>query len=325
MRAYKQALIFLTMALLTIPAASQAQAQAQALLLLDSIRLEAKFHLQPSGLSVCNQRLLMISDSQDSIIFELHPDDKNNPLTAFRSLSISPPSFPDELPPSNIARSKMTAALYQKVYDWEAITCDRSGNIYLASEAFFNIAIITPSGQAQWIMPDIYTSGIRKGLFRAHNGGIEGLAWQNKHGLHIAAERSQRGLLRAQKTGQNWLIKEVHPVGDTYPAHLASRSHDFAGLWQENGKIFTLERNHFLVCRRDLVHLNLEKCWDYAHVENAKAFLYSDMEFGIAEGIARHKDKLYIVVDNNNKARIKNNTDTAPLLMVYQLPDDWLR
>ena len=296
----------------------------QPLLLLNSLSLSHNPPLQPSGLSICENRILMVSDNKNSAIFQILPENKNKSLSIFQTISVSPPAFPEHLPLSHIFQSILASFFSGKTYDWEGITCDTKGNIYLASEAFFNIAKIDSSGHAQWILPNIYASGRQQELFQVYNGGIEGLAWKDDRMLYIAAERSERGILAAQITEEGWELSKVLSIPKTSIKNQTSRPQDFAGLWQEGAYLFTLERNNFLVCRRSINRLDIERCWSYRHIENAEIFRYNDTEFGIAEGLARQKNKLYIVVDNNKKARVNNRTDTAPILMIYQLPEDWL-
>jgi hypothetical protein len=301
--------------------------QPSPLFLLGSLTLKYDSPLQPSGLSICQNHLLMISDNQDFSIYALHPSDRNNALSLFRKITVTPPALPSSLPWKNTIQTKLGKLLSTKTYDWEAITCDHKGNIYLASEAFFNIAKIDASGNAQWLIHGLYERGDKDGFFNVHNGGIEGLAWFGLDTLYIAAERNQRGIIKAQFNEKKWRITNTHLIPDSRFTNYPERSQDLAGLWQEGDYIFTLERNNFLVCRRTLNDLDIETCWSYSHIENAPQFRYQDSHFGIAEGLARQGDKLYIVVDNNEKARVSSSTDkkdTQAMLMIYKLPEDWL-
>ena len=297
------------------------------LILLDTLALSHNSPLQPSGLSVCQNRLIMISDNQDFSIYALHPSNRKNALSLFRNITISPPALPSSLPWKNALQTKLGMMFSPKTYDWEAITCDHEGNIYLASEAFFNIAKIDESGNAQWLMHNLYECGAKEGFFNVYNGGIEGLAWLGHDTLYIAAERNQRGIIKAQTRGKKWEITQTNLVPHSHFIGYPKRAQDLAGLWQEGDYIFTLERNNFLVCRRRLIDMIVEICWSYSHIENAPEFRYKDSKFGIAEGLARRGDKLYIVVDNNEKARVSSNTDkrdTQAMLLIYKLPEDWL-
>ncbi len=298
--------------------------QPTRLILLDTLVLNHNNSLQPSGLSVCQNRLIMISDNRDFSIYVLHPSNRKSPLSLIRKITISPPSLPSSLPWKNTLQTKLGMMFSPKTYDWEAITCDREGNIYLASETFFNIAKIDESGNAQWLMHNLYERGAKEGFFSVYNGGIEGLAWFGLDTLYIAAERNKRGIIKAQIRAGKWEVTQTDLIPDSRFAGYPERAQDLAGLWQEGDYIFTLERNNFLVCRRRLIDMIVETCWSYSHIENAPKFRYKDSQFGIAEGIARQGDKLYIVVDNNEKAHVSSNTDTQAMLLIYKLPEDWL-
>ena len=301
--------------------------QPTRLMLLDTLVLNHNSPLQPSGLSVCQDRLVMISDNRDFSIYALHPSNRKNPLSLFRKITINSPSLPSSLPWKNTLQTKLGMMLSPKTYDWEAITCDREGNIYLASEAFFNIAKIDKSGNAQWLMHNLYERGAKEGFFSVYNGGIEGLTWSDIGTLHIAAERSKRGIIKAQIRAGKWEVTQTDLIPDSRFFGYPERAQDLAGLWQDGDYIFTLERNNFLVCRRKLIDMLVETCWSYSHIENSPQFRYKDSQFGIAEGLARQGDKLYIIVDNNEKARVRSNTDTndtQAMLLIYKLPEDWL-
>lgn len=301
--------------------------QPSRLLLLDTLILSHESPLQPSGLSVCQNQLVMISDNQDFSIYTLHPSNRRNSLGLFREITISPPPLPSSLPWKNTFQTKLSMLFSSKTYDWEAITCDQKGDIYLASEAFLNIAKIDASGSTQWLMYNLYERGAKERFFSVHNGGIEGLAWFGPDTLYIAAERSKRGIIKAQTKDNKWKITQTHLIPDSHSSGYPERAQDLAGLWLEDHYIFTLERNNFMVCRRRLIDMIVETCWSYRHIENAPEFRYKDSQFGIAEGLARLGGKLYIVVDNNEKARVKGNTDkkdTKAMLLVYKLPEDWL-
>lgn len=296
-----------------------------ALVLHQALVINSPSPLEPSGLAYCQGHLLMIADNEDHLIFELTPDaDESQLLHVYKTLNtpLAPAPLPG-LPWFMQLKTNIAALTSQKEYDWEAITCDEQGNLWLASERYIALAKVTADGTLSWLALDIYINGKKQGLFQVDNGYLEGLAWHPSQRLFMAAERQQRGILVAALNDNSHAeLQTIKAIATSPLSGQASRSVDFSDVWVEPGALYTLERNHYAICRRSLSTLDAERCWSYAAVENSADYRYADSEFGIAEGLARVGSKLYIVVDNNQKKRLKTEKNHA-MLFIYDVPDNW--
>lgn len=296
-----------------------------ALVLHQALVINSPSPLEPSGLAYCQGHLLMIADNEDHLIFELTPDaDESQLLHVYKTLNspLAPAPLPG-LPWFMQLKTNIAALTSQKEYDWEAITCDEQGNLWLASERYIALAKVTADGTLSWLALDIYINGKKQGLFQVDNGYLEGLAWHPSQRLFMAAERQQRGILVAALNDNSHAeLQTIKAIATSPLSGQTSRSVDFSDVWVEPGALYTLERNHYAICRRSLSTLDAERCWSYAAVENSADYRYADSEFGIAEGLARVGSKLYIVVDNNQKKRLKTEKNHA-MLFIYDVPDNW--
>lgn len=308
---------------LTLPTVAFA-AKPSPLVLQKALVLHWSAALEPSGLAYCQGQLLMIADNQDQHIFEIHPEaEEDQRVTVYKTLENIPSAPQAPLPWSILLEQQFSALFSQKTYDWEAISCDDQAKIWLASERFIALLKVSQQGDLSWLETDIYTKGHAAGLFQVNNGFIEGMAWQAPNRLFIAAERQERGILVAEIKNQTQAeISQVQALPASALAEQAKRSADFSDLWLEADALYTLERNHFAVCRRTLTSYEVERCWSYDAIENSADYRYPENNYGIAEGLARIGKQLFIVVDNNQKKRLKTG-QTDAMLFIYNLPEDW--
>ena len=91
----------------------------------------------------------------------------------------------------------------------------------------------------------------------------------------------------------------------------------------EENYVYSLERNHFRVCKRSLDGFAVIDCWGYRETEEGERWRYQDLRFGKAEGLARRGSELYLVLDNNEDLRATQADNKRPLLFVFQQPEGW--
>lgn len=149
------------------------------------------------------------------------------------------------------------------------------GNQYIVSEAHAAVLKVPVSGAPEWlkIAPGMVREARASGMLLHFNALFEGLAI-NPEGnqLWLAAERERRGLISIKRAQSLWdcdgpcvLLSEAGQ--EVQPAKFTDAkavSKDFADLALYNGKLFTLERNAFQICRRDAVTAKVELCWSFA-------------------------------------------------------------
>lgn len=143
------------------------------------------------------------------------------------------------------------------------------------------------------------------------NALFEGLA-VNPEGnqIWLAAERERRGLISIKRPQSLWdcdgacvLLSEAGQ--EMQPAQFPNAkavSKDFSDLALFNGKLFTLERNAFQICRRDAVTAKVELCWSFADETLTPERRYAQ-PYGLAEALVLDADGAWLGIDNNFGAR----------------------
>ena len=284
--------------------------------------IEADFDTQPSGLALCQDKLLLVSDKVDHRIFEVNAQlDGTAGLSPFIKLA----AIPGKKPPYPMNQQSKLARLRQLIpgarYDYEGIDCDED-YFYLASETMIDVLRVDKSGQSMWLNTNSYQAGRKHGLYSQPNAYLEAVARMPSGELIIGAERQARGLITLINTGSKWL-KEVNTQLATPIKPAAEyRLPDLTGLAIYNDYLYTLERNAHLVCQRTLITYRSVNCWSYAHVENASDIRYQDDKYGLAEGLAISDEYIYIVLDNNGDARWLDEDDRRATLLVFKTPSD---
>lgn len=299
-------------------------ADIERLELIRATPLSAPAGIEPSGLASCSGELLTISDKHDTTLYRIRVNGETAVAEEARQLSHIPEPPSPDLPWVQQLRRWVSSLLYAK-FDWEGLACDAANNIYLLSESNAAVLRVSPSGQAVWLKMPLYSSARRAGLLDQFNAFVEGIAI-TQDSIIIAAEREPRGLLVASQQGDQWTIYRAERIKDTgLTAPTADqRPSDFADLYANGDRLYTLERNHSAVCRRNIRTLGVERCWTYAPVENAPDFQYDDARYGLAEGLTVHQGRLYIITDNNGGGRKQTPEDRRPLLFQFVVPVNWI-
>ena len=244
-----------------------------------------------SGLAQCGSELWTVSDRDDDQIYRL---DTRQTTWQAEAVHIDVPEVPETGLPWGL-RSRNWAASFVRGgdLDFEGISCDSAGNRYLVSEGHAAVLQLPVSGPANWlkISPMLVREARAKGMLQKFNAIFEGLAI-NPAGdqMWLAAERQSRGLLLIKRQQTVWdcdgrcvLVseggKEMQPA--QFPKAKAV-DRDFSDLSLFNGKLFTLERNAFQICRRDPLTAKVERCWSYAAELLQKNRRYSQ-NYGLEE------------------------------------------
>lgn len=280
-----------------------------------------------SGLAQCGKELWTVSDRDDDQIYRL---DTRNSTWQAETVRIDVPLTPDSGLPWGL-RSRTWAASFVRGgdLDFEGITCDSAGNRYIVSEAHAAVLQVPPIGPASWlkISPMQVREARASGMLLHFNALFEGLAI-NPAGdtLWLAAERERRGLLLIKRQQTVWdcdggcvLLSEagveMQPV--QFPKAKAV-SRDFADLSLFDGKLFTLERNAFQICRRDAMTARVERCWSFAAEALQENRRYSQA-YGLAEALVVDADGAWIGIDNNDGAR--NDGEKRPIVWRFAAPE----
>ena len=287
-----------------------------ALTLETAYAIEGPSGLEPSGLAVCNNRLLFVSDDHDDHVFELSPGLDNVATAVTYRLLDNIPSPPTQRFPLSLRAKRFTAELLGLTggMDWEGIACDANGTLYLASEYYFAVLAVDSNNNLRWLGEDVYAFGRDRKLFGTMNAYIEGIALHRDE-LLLAVEREPRALIRLQGST---------PVDILRPAQAGSDedglSYDYTGLAVWNNRVFVLSRNHYQVCELDADDLTELDCRSYREVERSGTYGYDTGPYGLGEGLEITNDAIWIVVDNNGQSRLSDVKDKRPQLFRFTNP-----
>ncbi|MDU8362796.1 esterase-like activity of phytase family protein [Pseudomonas syringae group sp. J309-1] len=259
-----------------------------------------------SGLAMCNGQLWAISDRDDDLLYRM---DMKKTVWQAQSEKIDVPPAPESDLPANLrSLAKLSSFVRGGSLDFEGISCDAAGNKYVVSEAHAEVLKVSVEGQPAWLkLPSELVAQARaKGMLQHFNAIFEGLAVSPQGDrLWLAAEREQRGLLVVSRESDAWRCKgscvlRTEPGKEVLPPQVGGKSvsRDFADLSLFNGKLFTLERSAYRICRRDLETGKTEQCWSFAREALMPNRLY-DQAFGLTEALVVDETGAWIGVDNN--------------------------
>lgn len=280
-----------------------------------------------SGLAQCGNDLWAVSDRDDDQIYRL---DTRESAWQAEAVHIDVPPVPDSGLPWGL-KSRVWGASFVRGgdLDFEGITCDGAGNRYVVSEGHAAVLQVPPTGPASWlkISPMLVREARASGLLLQFNALFEGLAI-NPAGdqMWLAAERQGRGLLMIKRKQTVWdcdggcvLLSEagMEMQPEQFP-HAKAVARDFSDLSLFNGKLFTLERNAYQICRRDPQTAKVERCWSYA-AELLQDNRRYPQNYGLEEALIVDADGAWIGVDNNFGPRADG--EVRPVVWRFAAPE----
>lgn len=274
-----------------------------------------------SGLALCNGQLWTVSDRDDRVLYRL---DRSRPVWQAEAETIEVPQAHSDLPTSLRSLASLSSVVRGGSMDYEGISCDTAGNRYVVSEAHAAVLKVTAEGAASWLpLPaDVIGQARDKGMLQRFNALYEGLAVSpDGRRLWLAAEREQRGLLQVEQDGGQWRCNgscvlyaeadQTPPKGGAFP--------DFSDLSLHNGKLFTLERSVYRVCRRSLENGEIERCWSFG-AEAKKPHRRYEQPYGLTEALVVDDTGAWIGTDNNFGPRADG--EKRPVVWRFAAPAD---
>jgi hypothetical protein len=264
-----------------------------------------------SGFALCAGELWAVSDRDDDQVYRM---DRSGAVWQSQALTFKAPPAPDMgLPARIVARTVAAGLVRGGSLDFEGIACDARQQLYLVSEAKASVLRIAPGGDADWLaLPaSMVTEARQRGLLHHFNAIFEGLAIDPKgQRLWLAAEREQRGLVALKFGANGWACGQACVLlseggAEDVPAPMrtgASYAKDFSDLAWFKGKLFTLERNAYKVCRRNADTGGVERCWSFAETGLQPSRRY-DQPYGLTEALALDDTGAWIGTDNTNWVR----------------------
>ena len=278
-----------------------------------------------SGLALCQGEMWTVSDRDDDQIYRL---DTRYAEWQAEALSIDVPPPPESgLPWGVRMMHKAVSPLRGGDLDFEGISCDEAGNRYVVSETHAAVLQVPPIGEPAWLKidPALVRQARGSGMLLHFNALFEGIA-VNPQGtqLWLAAERERRGLLTLRKQQSVWNCEGgcvVMSEGglEQPPARLKAKAQqkDFADLALFDGKLFTLERMAYRICRRTPATGAVERCWSFANDALTDARRYNS-GYGTAEALSLDAKGAWIGVDNGNHVRADG--EKRPLVWRFAAP-----
>lgn len=280
-----------------------------------------------SGLAQCRGALWGVSDRDDDRIYRFEQHDDG--VWQSEALTFTAPPPPESGLPWGL-KSRNWAASYIRggELDFEGIACDGAENLYVVSEAHAGVLQLPLQGEPDWLRidPAMVRQARASGMLLHFNALFEGLAI-NPAGdrLWLAAERERRGLISIQRQQSLWtcgascvLLSEAGlEMQPPQMPNARAVSRDFADLALFDGKLFTLERNAYRICRRDADSGAVERCWSFAAEALVESRRY-DQPYGLAEALVIDKDGAWIGLDNNNGRRADG--ETRPIVWRFAAP-----
>lgn len=279
-----------------------------------------------SGLASCNGTLWTVSDRDDTLLYSL---DTSATVWKARAQVLEIPPIPDSgLSATLRGMAKASALIRGGDLDFEGVSCDAAGNRYLVSEGYATVLKVPVNGAPSWLeLPKkLVQEAQSAGMLQHFNAIFEGIAISPAGDqIWLAAEREKRGLLTAKLGKDGWAcgascILRMESGNDILPPQLGGKSvaKDFSDISLYKGKLYTLERAAYRLCRRTLETGQLETCWSFAKEALQPNRLY-DQKFGLTEALIVDDTGAWIGIDNNFGARADG--EKRPIVWRFAAPE----
>lgn len=316
-------LLAAVLSLATLPAMAEPWAELK---MLSEHPIEGMRGGNLSGLALCSGSLWTISDRDDDQLYKL---DTSTQVWQATGLQLAVPPVPDAGFPIGLRFRQWVASLVRGGdLDFEGLSCDAAGNHYIVSETHSAVLQVPQDGAPTWLRidPSMTRQARASGMLLHFNALFEGLAVSPAGDrLWLAAERERRGLLLINRQQSTWncgdtcvLLSEAGTEMQPEQFHKAREvSRDFSDLALFDGKLFTLERNAYRICRRDAQSGLVERCWSFAADALTDSRRYSQ-PYGLAEALVIDAEGAWIGLDNNGGTRADG--EDRPIVWRFAAP-----
>jgi len=258
-----------------------------------------------SGLAISDGEFFVVSDRHHDTIFRLVFDANSDEAHAVVAAKFTGPTpYPEK-----------------GYLDLEGLALAPDGGFYVVAEWGFAVAHVPAGGGvATWVTPDLRGAAQTVGLFATPDAYLEGIAVLGDDWFLLAAERQPRGLIEVMGGNPPIRVSAQETDASNFPSR-GARKLDYGDLCTWRGRVFALARNQHLVVelRRDAEGAWVEgDAWSYAETENATAHRFTDMTFGLGEGLAIDERFIYVLLDNNALAREGHPEDKRTWLFAFR-------
>ncbi len=293
------------MAALVLAAVSVLTGNAAELTLEKALPIESSELLQPSGLTMENGNLYMVSAREDGVIYRL--DLKGDQAVMSTAVNIRPPSTASEGAEKHLVL--------------RAVAADSAGDFYVLSEAACRILQVKKNGQAEWLGPSLLSAGVEKDLFSGENSGADGIARLGPGRFYVGAARQPRGLLRVDLSGEKPQIL-AFKLDQTSLTPTVGSKPELLDLTVDSRKnLYGLMANADAICRIKTGEVVAEgECWSYAATSGDAKYQFQGFKSGLGRGLAVDDHDFYVLLDNHGMARVSDSKDRRALLLIFKRP-----
>jgi|TARA_B110000438_G_scaffold300532_1_gene353153 hypothetical protein len=262
--------------------------------------IESAIAIEPSGLCLKEGELYSVSDDTDDMIFKIVRDGESATFE----------------PHIQFAKPEGAADAF---LDLEGIISGPGDSFYLLSESFARVLQVFGDGRSEWVTPTVQAEGEDAGLFKVHNGGLEGMTLLDDDHFFFLAERQPRGWIELL---DNTVVgAEKMPKTRFYGDLTLTRIPDFTGADFHDDRLYVLFRNGEMVTTLVRTQSGWTEgvvSWSFTEILADDRWGYRDTLYGMAEGLAVDAEYFYVVLDNNQSPRRYSKADTRPLLLILR-------
>ena len=195
-----------------------------------------------------------------------------------------------------------------------------NGDFYLIDERSSSIYLYKDGKWSEFLINS--EEHVRDLRIKGKNNGLEGIALDCANNfLYLAKERQPRYLLKISLEDGTVIKKFNIPETD---------SNDYADLSIENGFMYVLERNAYLISKVDLNSLEVVSKFSFRNICSEQGDkLYEPAKYGMAEALLITEDEIWIGLDNNSLNASDFGRDTygltgnKPAILKFKRPDNF--
>ncbi len=258
--------------------------------------------LDPSGITVFDERILMVSDNDgDSVIYEIVPGETNYQARGFISFRTGY---------DTVKRDK------REELDLEGLA--RYENSFLiVDERDRKVLQLSHSGFIKVIDNDIDRYGRKVGLrfSSKRNAGFEGIAFDNEKGiLFIANEREPATIFLLRMRSDEFIAIDHLNMEEMLRSYV-----DISDLLFYKGSLYAVHRH-----ARSIVKIDPYKkiIRDSLHYGDVTRGLYSeDASRGFVEGLSINEESILLLLDSNGRKMRKREYGQNGALIIMKRPD----
>lgn len=265
--------------------------------------------LEPSGLTMFEDRLMFVSDNRDNAaIYEIFPGEKEaGGCRNAEFIRLNRKDF-ERIPKSHSL-------------DLEGIDF-WNGYFFVVDERDRFIYRVDPAGGIEQVRHDILDYNRKHGIVFSEdsNAAFEGIAIDPDRGIfYVANERDDPIIYVLRQTPDDLVLEtERHvPMKDV----LGGRSPDISDLCFDGGSLYLLHRINNRILRLDPASMAVTGALDFS--SEVSSLYTSRHGYGFAEGLHLTQDRIYLLLDSNGTPMAESAVGFSGALVILDRPEDF--